>query len=77
MNLINKVISQININEIAQTNYDVQVLRCCALQTIKNWIDTDGLYQFAKNHNVLVDGSAEDFAIQFYKTFNDEVFYVY
>jgi len=77
MKLINKVITEVNVNEPCQSAYEASCLRACALQTIRQWIDIDGLYQFAKNHDVLVDGSAGDFALEFYAAYNNEVQYTY
>ncbi len=48
-----------------------------ALLGIRKSIEIDGLYQFAKTYRVLVDNSAEDFAIEFMSAFNDEVFVAY
>lgn len=50
--------------------------RISALSYIAKQTDKD-LYGFAKLHNVLVDGSAADFACQFYEAFNNECFYRY
>jgi hypothetical protein len=77
MKLVDKIIAQINVNEIAESAYDADCLRCSALQTMRKWIDVDGIYQFAKNHDVLVDGSAEQFACEFFAAYNNEVAYTY
>lgn len=77
MNLVNKIIAQINANEVAESSYEGDCLRCGALQTMRKWIDIDGIYQFAKNHDVLVDGSAEAFAREFYEAYNNEVQYTF
>ena len=77
MKLVNKIISEINANEVAESAYDADCLRCGALQTMRKWINIDGVYQFAKNHGVLVDGSAEEFAREFYAAYNNEVQFGY
>jgi uncharacterized protein (DUF2267 family) len=77
MKLVDKIIAQINANEVAESTYDADCLRCSALQTMRKWIDIDGVYQYAKNHDVLVDGSAEAFACEFFAAYNNEVAYTY
>jgi uncharacterized protein (DUF2267 family) len=77
MKLVDKIIAQINANEVAESAYDADCLRCSALQTMRKWIDIDGVYQYAKNHDVLVDGSAEAFACEFFAAYNNEVAYTY
>lgn len=77
MKLVNKIIAQINANEIAESAYEADCLRCSALQTIRKWIDVDGIFQFAKNHGALVNGSAEEFAREFYAAYNNEVEYAF
>jgi len=77
MKLVNKVIAEINANEVAESAYEADCLRCSALQDIQKWIGIDGLFQFAKNHGVLVDGSAEEFAREFYAAYNNEVQFGY
>ena len=77
MKLVDKIIAQINANEVVESAYEADCLRCSALQTMRKWIDIDGVYQFAKNHNVLVDGSSEAFAREFYAAYNNEVQYTY
>ena len=44
-----------------------------ALIGMKRWIDAASLYAFARDNDVLVDGSAEEFAIEFMTAYNDEV----
>ena len=44
-----------------------------ALEDIKCSIDTSSLWQFAKMFDVLVNNSAEDFAMEFMSAFNKEV----
>ena len=77
MKLLDKVIAEINVNRNDVTDYDKMVSRNIALQTMRKWIDIDGMYQYAKNFGVLVDGSAEDFACEFYTAYNNEVAYTY
>ena len=77
MKLVDKIIAQINANEVAESAYDADCLRCSALQTMRKCIDIDGVYQYAKNHDVLVDGSAEEFACEFFAAYNNEVQYTY
>lgn len=48
-----------------------------ALRVIKKWIDLDGAWTFAKNHDVLVNNSSEDFMIQYMTEYNNEVGYFY
>lgn len=69
MELLNNVISK-KINLGCGDRYD-------ALMDIKKSIDTVGMYEFAKQFRVLVNESAEEFAIQFMSTFNKEVYYWY
>jgi uncharacterized protein (DUF2267 family) len=77
MKLVDKIIAQINANEVVDSAYEADCLRCSALQTMRKWIDVDGIYQFAKNYDVLVDGSAEQFACEFFAAYNNEVAYTY
>ena len=77
MKLVDKIIAEINTNEVAESAYDADCLRCSALQIMRKWIDIDGVYQYAKNHGVLVDGSAEEFACEFFAAYNNEVAYTY
>ena len=77
MNLVDKIIAEINANEVAESAYDADCLRRSALQTMRKWIDLDGVYQYAKNHSVLVDGSAEKFACEFFAAYNNEVQFTY
>jgi hypothetical protein len=77
MELVNKVIREINAGQEWNSAYDLYCLRCSALQSMRKWIGIDGVYQFAKNHGVLVDGSAEAFACEFYAAYNNEVEYTY
>lgn len=70
-NLLDKVVATLlALNDPAI--YD----RVAALSYIAKQTDKD-LYGFAKLHNVLVDGSAADFACEFYTAFNSECFYRY
>jgi hypothetical protein len=77
MELINKIIAEINFGQESDSVYEADCLRCSALQSIRKWIDIDGIYQYAKNHNVLIDGSSEKFAMQFYSAYNNEVQFAY
>jgi hypothetical protein len=77
MKLVDKIIAEINANEVAESAYDADCLRCSALQTMRKWIDVDGIFQYAKNHDALVDGSSEQFAREFYAAYNNEVAYTY
>jgi hypothetical protein len=77
MKLVDKIIAEINANEVAESAYEAKCLRVCALQSMRKWVDIDGVYQYAKNHGVLVDGSAEDFALEFFAAYNNEVQYTY
>lgn len=48
--------------------------RKAALRDIKLSIDTTSLYTFAKMFKLLdATGTAEDFSIEFYTAFNDEI----
>lgn len=51
--------------------------RYAALVAIAEITEKHGLYRACKHWDVLVDDSAEDFAIQFYTAFNKEVYYRY
>lgn len=77
MKLVDKVIADINVGQEFDSAYEADCLRCSALQDMRKWIDIDGMFQFAKNHGVLVDGSAEAFAREFYAAYNNEVQYSY
>lgn len=77
MNLLNKIIAEINANQEYASEYEADALRCSALESMRKWIEIDGIYQYAKNHSVLVDGSAEEFAREFYAAYNNEVQFTY
>jgi hypothetical protein len=77
MSLLNKVIAEINVNCNDKTDYEKMISRHVALKTISDFIKVDGLYQYAKNFNVLVEDSAEDFALEFYAAYNNEVTRLY
>lgn len=51
--------------------------RHAALEAIRTIIDRKSLYHAAKHWGVLVNNSAEEFAVQFYNTYNNEVRYTY
>lgn len=47
------------------------------LEEIRVWTENLGLYAFARNHGVLINNSAEDFAIEFYTAYNNEIGHTY
>lgn len=58
---------------LAMNNND----RYLALESVKKSFDIEGPYQVAYTHNVLVNDSAEEFAMQFMTAYNNEICPVY
>lgn len=75
-NLLDKVLNAM-IGTIPNAADDIEYARCEALCIIKANIQLDGPYCYAKNWNVLVNDSAEEFMMQFMATYNREVTYTY
>ena len=63
--LTNKVVDAIISRGLAEDRHD-------ALWKIEAWTLRDGFYCVASDYDVLVNGSAEDFAVSFMATWNDE-----
>lgn len=74
--LLEKVVATLRSLRDANFGDPVFTDRRAALEYIAKQTDKD-LYGFAKLHNVLVDGSAADFACQFYTAFNEELWQRY
>lgn len=66
MSLLTQVINQISKDHPEFDRADILV-------TIHSRIHRSSPWQFAKEHNVLVDNSAEEFMIEFMTTYNSEI----
>jgi hypothetical protein len=74
MNLLDTVIMKVNVTYgRSQNNRNIATFRRDALVMISEGIDHFGLWRFCKEHDALVNNSAEEFAIQFYTAYNNEV----
>ena len=63
--LVNTVIESMTTRNLASDRQD-------ALWKLRDWIKLEGMFSIAEEYHVLVNGSAEDFAISFMSTFNQE-----
>ena len=63
--LVNTVVESMISRKLVKDRYD-------PLRKIQEWVARDGFFCIAKDYGVLVNGSAEDFAVSFMNTWNEE-----